>query len=351
MSLSVDITKELGSFTLNVRFQTSGGVLSLLGASGCGKSMTLKCIAGIEAPDEGKIVLNGETLFDSERGINLPPQKRKTGYLFQNSALFPNMTAAQNILCGLHHIKSKEVRRYRLKKLVETFRIEGLEDHYPAQLSGGQQQRVALARILASEPRLILLDEPFSALDSYLRWQIEQEISAMLSSFQGMVIFVSHDRDEVFRLSDSVAVMSEGRVDSFGSKHEMFRSPKTYVSCLLTGCKNISRAEKISPGMVYASDWGLAFRAGEKCGDDVEFVGLRAHYLEPCDSLNAPNAFAYEVEQELEDTFTYIRMIRKKDALGAGTIRWEISREEYAGLADRPNYVCIPAEKVLLLGR
>ena len=134
--------------------------------------MTLKCIAGIEKPDKGKIVLDGVTLFDSEQHINLPPQKRRVGYLFQQYALFPSMTAEQNILCALT-CSSREDRKEKFAALLRTFRLEGLEKKLPAQLSGGQQQRVALARILASEPQAILLDEPFSALDSYLKWELE----------------------------------------------------------------------------------------------------------------------------------------------------------------------------------
>ena len=155
MSLVVDIEKKLGSFTLHSWFETAGGTMALLGASGCGKSVTLKCIAGIMTPDKGRIVLDGETLFNSEKRIDLTPQQRRVGYLFQQYALFPNMTVAQNILCGVR-TGTKEERRRRVEEHLRRFRLEGLEKKYPAQLSGGQQQRVALARILASEPRVMV---------------------------------------------------------------------------------------------------------------------------------------------------------------------------------------------------
>ena len=160
MSLIVDIEKKLGSFTLHAQFKTDKGTMALLGASGCGKSVTLKCIAGIMAPDKGRIVLDGETLFDSEKRIDLPPQKRRVGCLFQQYALFPNMTVAQNILCGVR-AGTRGERCRRVEEQLRRFRLAGLEKKYPSQLSGGQQQRVALARILVSEPRAILLDEPF----------------------------------------------------------------------------------------------------------------------------------------------------------------------------------------------
>ena len=154
--------------------------------------MTLKCIAGIEKPDRGTITLDGRVLFDSEKHINLTPQQRRVGYLFQQYALFPNMTAAQNILCGIR-TGSRAEKKEKLAALLRTFRLEGLEKKLPAQLSGGQQQRVALARILASEPQAILLDEPFSALDSYLKWELELELGELLGAFDGPILWVSHE--------------------------------------------------------------------------------------------------------------------------------------------------------------
>ena len=150
--------------------------------------MTLKCIAGIEKPDRGTTTLDGRVLFDSEKHINLTPQQRRVGYPFQQYALFPNMTAAQNILCGIR-TGSRTEKKETLAALLRTFRLEGLEKKLPAQLSGGQQQRVALARILASEPQAILLDEPFSALDSYLKWELE--LGELLGAFDGPILWVS----------------------------------------------------------------------------------------------------------------------------------------------------------------
>ena len=198
MRLSVDIHKDFGPFRLDAAFETdSGAVTGLLGASGCGKSVTLRCIAGIETPDEGHIELDGEVLFDSAARINLSPQKRRVGYLFQNYALFPNMTVEQNIAAG---VRDRAGRKETAARLMRAFYLEGHEHKYPRQLSGGQQQRVALARILANKPRALLLDEPFSALDSYLKWQVELELLDLLGRFEGPVLFVTHSRDEVRRL-------------------------------------------------------------------------------------------------------------------------------------------------------
>ena len=209
MSLIVDIEKKLGSFTLRSRFETAGGTMALLGASGCGKSVTLKCIAGIMTPDRGRIVLDGETLFDSEKRVDLTPQQRRVGYLFQQYALFPNMSVMQNIQCGIRTGSRAEKQRQAAEQL-RRFHLEGLERKYPAQLSGGQQQRAALARSLCSEPRVILLDEPFSALDSFLKWNLELELKDLLADFGGPILWVSHDLGECRRNCQTVCVMENG---------------------------------------------------------------------------------------------------------------------------------------------
>ena len=215
MSLKVDIRKNLGSFSLNVKFATeenAPAVLGLLGASGCGKSLTLKCIAGIETPDRGRIVLDGVTLFDSEKKIDLPPQKRQVGYLFQNYALFPNMTVRQNILCGLCREKDKAAKEEEVCRVVRMLQLDGLESRRPCQLSGGQQQRVALARILVNKPKLLMLDEPFSALDSHLRDKLQMELRGLLADFGRDVLLVTHSRDEAYHLCSRVAVLESGRL-------------------------------------------------------------------------------------------------------------------------------------------
>ena len=187
--LRVDIRKRLGTFRLESQFWAGNETLALLGASGCGKSVTLKCIAGILRPDEGRIELDGQVLFDSAAKIDLPPQRRNVGYLFQQYALFPNMTVAQNIAVAA---KDTAGRDAIVAEKLRQFHLEDVAMKRPAALSGGQQQRTALARILTSQPRAILLDEPFSALDSYLKYQLELELSETLSAFSGTVLWVTH---------------------------------------------------------------------------------------------------------------------------------------------------------------
>ena len=226
--LKVDIHKELKEFDLDVDFELKKGCLGILGPSGCGKSMTLKSIAGIVDPDEGIVSLNtGEetTYFDSNNKINLKPQKRNVGYLFQNYALFPNMTVEENIAIGISDDDEETV-----SKMIKRFRLDGLEKRYPRQLSGGQQQRVALARILAYNPDVILLDEPFSAMDAFLKEQLRIELANSLKGFDGFSIMVTHDRDEAFQFCDELIVLDKGKIIAKGDTYEIFENPgcKTY---------------------------------------------------------------------------------------------------------------------------
>jgi molybdate transport system ATP-binding protein len=255
MALVVDIKKTLPNFNLEVAFEATREKMALLGTSGSGKSMTLKCIAGIEKPAAGKIVLDGQILFDSNKGIDLPPQKRQVGYLFQQYALFPNMTVEENIACGTRQMGWIK-RQKAVAAMVERMKLGGQEKKRPAELSGGQQQRVALARILINNPKLLMLDEPFSALDSHLRWQLELELIEVLESYGGTSLLVSHKQDEVYRLSDSVCVLNDGYAERKKPVRDLFEAPSTLSECLILGLKNISRARAIDDYTVDAIDWG-----------------------------------------------------------------------------------------------
>lgn len=208
--LEVQIYKKLAEFDLDISFQVNDNILGLMGASGSGKSMTLKCIAGIEMPDQGRIVLNNRVLFDSEKKINVPIQKRNVGYMFQNYALFPNMNVYENISVGLRARKVKDVDIV-VQKVMQQFRIFELASRYPKQLSGGQRQRVALARLMAYEPDVLLLDEPFSALDEDLKEDLLQELKSELQ-ISKPVIFVSHDKEEVNYLCDLKYKIKQGEI-------------------------------------------------------------------------------------------------------------------------------------------
>lgn len=295
MALEVHIIKKLGNFTLKADFTSSGGCSGILGESGCGKSMFLKCIAGIETPDSGSIVLDGNILFDSQKKINLPPQKRNVGYLFQNYALFPTMTVAENIAAGLKakkrflSAKDKESIQKTVQQQIERCRLQGLENRYPSQLSGGQQQRTALARMLAVSPAMIMLDEPFSALDSHLKDAMQQEMKEIICNFPGNILIVSHSRDELYRLCDNLSVMNSGAFIRNGNIKEVFQNPVKVPAAILTGCKNISSAVKCSEHELSAPEWGFTLAPANPVPDDITHVGIRAHYFHFVQKASAPS--------------------------------------------------------------
>lgn len=301
MSLVVDIHKHLGAFHLDVAFEAENGITCLLGPSGCGKSYTLKCIAGIEKPDSGHIELDGRVLFDSAQKIDLPPQKRQVGYLFQNYALFPNMTVAQNIRCGLHWEKDRAVREQRLGEMLRLMRLEGLEKHRPCQLSGGQAQRVALARILVSEPRLLMLDEPFSALDSHLRDLLKIELRDILRTYGREVLMVTHSREEAYNLSREIAVMDAGHILAQKPTKALFADPGSPQAAMLTGCKNIAEAVRLGPHEVDVPAWGIKLQTAAEVREGLKAVGIRAHYFHPAAQQNRfPVCFVEEMEEPFE---------------------------------------------------
>ncbi len=319
MSLFVDIEKRLGEFCLTAHVETQGGTLGLLGASGCGKSLTLKCIAGIERPDRGKIVLDGVPLFDSGKEIDLPPQKRRVGYLFQNYALFPNMTVKQNILCGMRRERDRNRREEELKRVLRLCRLEEVERLRPRQLSGGQQQRTALARILVSQPRLLLLDEPFSALDSHLRDKLQLELRNLLEQFGRDTILVTHSRDEAYHMCSHLAVMDQGRLSGEKETKALFADPGSVCACLLTGCKNIAPARKTGAYEVEVPDWGIKLQTAQVVGEHIRAVGIRAHQFH---AGTEQNCFPVEYRGEMEEPFEWIVEFRYRGQSSAASPLW-----------------------------
>ena len=346
MELMVRIKKKLRNFTLEADFSVKDEVFALLGASGCGKSMTLKCIAGIENPDSGCIVLNGRVLFDSEKKINLSPQKRRVGYLFQNYALFPNMTVRENICFSASG--SDAEKQQKVQANLERFSLQDLAGAYPCELSGGQQQRVALARILASDAELLLLDEPFSALDSYLKWQLELELGDVLQAYEGTALLVSHDRGEVYRLADKAAVINRGKMEKVAAKEEFFRRPETLAATLLTGCKNVSQARKLDAGHIRAEDWQLDL-AVDEVPDGVKYVGIRAHFLE-FHAGPGENTFPVEIVKVMEDIFSMLVMVRKAGSDGQA-IRCELPKEQWHRLqaGGKELYLYLPPARIMMM--
>lgn len=345
MSIFVDIEKRLGSFCLKVKFEAGDETLALLGASGCGKSMTLKCIAGLEKPDRGRIVLDGVTLFDSEKKIDLTPQQRRVGLLFQNYALFPNMTVLQNIRAGARREKDRGKREEMIGTVLERFGLSDHRDRYPHQLSGGQQQRAALARILVSSPGILLLDEPFSALDSHLRFKLEREVRQVIAQFGKTVLLVSHDRDEVFRMSDKIAVMDEGCIQAIGTREQVFAEPGTRRGAMLTGCKFISSIRRQEDGMIFAEDWGIRLTVPD-LPPDITSIGIRMHDVVPGPG---ENCFRCRVVEQIENPFSYTLLLEPVGAVCKDPLGWSVSKEMWQTDHAEEVEVCLPTDALLRL--
>ena len=328
MSLIVDIEKDFGSFSLKVNIEQENGVLGFLGESGCGKSMTLKCIAGIVKPDKGKIILNGRVLFDSEKKINLPPQERKIGYLFQNYALFPHMTIKENIEIGLQNL-SKSEKDKTTKQYLKKMKLEGFESRYPHQLSGGQKQRIAFARALACNPDILILDEPFSALDYHLKSNMENELIEIIKEFSGHIVYVTHDISECYRICDDIVVFSKGLGINKRSKDELFKHPMSMTEAVITGCKNISEIEVIDDNKVFAKDWCIECTLSQKLIDNAKYVGIRAHHMRIIENnlqFSRENLFELSVVKVFESSFTYIIYVQNLANKNSKAMQLEINK-------------------------
>lgn len=239
-ALTVDIEHRLHGFTLRPRFSAERELVVLFGHSGSGKSLTLRAIAGLLRPHRGRILIDGQPVFDAERGIDLPPQARGVGLVVQHYALFPHLTVRENIAFGLHDLPRRE-RERRVAELVTLLGLEGLEGRRPHEISGGQAQRVALARALAPRPRLLLLDEPFSALDSAIRVTLRRELARLRRELDLTIVFVTHDLREAYNLADRIAVFDSGRVLQEDRRDEVFHHPACRRVAELTEVRNIWR--------------------------------------------------------------------------------------------------------------
>ncbi|MSQ48219.1 MAG: ABC transporter ATP-binding protein [Deltaproteobacteria bacterium] len=236
--LEVTLQKRLDGFMLDVAFIAANELVVLFGPSGAGKSLTLQAIAGTIHPDAGRIVIDNQIVYDSEQHLDLPPQVRRVGYVPQHYALFPHLTAAANIGFGLAHLSRAE-REQRVQDMVTLFDLQGLTHRRPRELSGGQQQRVALARALAVRPRLLLLDEPFAALDLALRESLREELAQVQARTGITVVMVTHDLTDAFALGHRILVYEAGRVIQHGTREEVFFHPATRHVAELVGTRNI----------------------------------------------------------------------------------------------------------------
>ncbi len=347
MSLEVTIAKRFEGFTLHADFAAGNTAAAILGASGCGKSMTLRCIAGVVKPDSGRIVLDGRVLFDSEKGIDLPPQQRNVGLLFQNYALFPNMTVEQNILCALKKEKDPAARKAACGSALRAMRLEELAHRLPSELSGGQQQRAALARILAGRPRILMLDEPFSALDSYLREEVEGEVGSLLSNFDGTALLVTHDRDEAYRLCREMIVMDSGEVLRAGTTKEVFADPRRLTAARLTGCKNILPCVRVDEHHVRLTGWERELTVALPVPEGCCAVGIRAHDFAP-EAADGENRMPVQVGASSETPFDWNVICTAAD--NTGKLWWKVSKTTLSSPPPQaPAYLRVAPENIMPL--
>jgi molybdate transport system ATP-binding protein len=345
MSLYVNIEKHLPSLDLKINFEHKSGVLGFLGASGSGKSMSLKCISGLVTPSKGKIIVNDKIFFDSEKAISLSPQKRKIGYLFQNYALFPNMNIIDNIEIGISEM-NKEQKQSLSKEYIERLGLGGLEKHYPWQLSGGQQQRVALARALITAPDILLLDEPFSALDQHLRNNLEKELMSIVKDYSGNVIFVTHDIAEAYRVCDDIIVYENGVSLEKREKKDLFKFPKTLSEATLTGCKNISKAKKTGNYTIYAENWGHEYTFNTEVSDNIQYICIRAHNIELCDNNETINTFPYIIDNIIENPFEFTIYMKNNTNPLANIVEFKIEKKNMNFSLNDTVYLTFPQDNL-----
>src|SRR5216117_4274296 len=291
-TVSVAIVKRLPGFTLDVRWEADQSVIGLFGPSGAGKTLTLQCLAGLMRPDAGRIVVGDRVFFDAAAGVDLPPQGRRIGYVFQGYGLFPHLTVARNIAFGLRG-RPRAARARRAAEVMERLGLGGLERRYPDELSGGERQRVALGRALAIDPALLLLDEPLSALDAPLRRALRDELGEILRAWGTAAVLVTHDFTEAYRLGDRIVVYDAGRVVQSAPRSELLWQPASEPVARIMGIRNVLRGTvvKATPDRIQ-----IRWR-----GQLLEAVNSPSRsYLPAADS---PIAFFIRPE--------YVRLIRK----------------------------------------
>jgi molybdate transport system ATP-binding protein len=341
VSVRVDIRKRLGTFALDVAFEAEHETVVLFGHSGSGKSVTLAAIAGLQRPDAGSIRIGGRAVFDAASGLDLPPQARNVGYVVQQLALFPHLTAAENIAYGLVGVSAPQ-RRMRVEALLSLLSLQGLGERLPRQLSGGQQQRVALARALARPVDALLLDEPFSALDEALRGDLRTELLRLRSELAIPLVFVTHDLREAHLLGDRIAVLDEGRVLQFAPREEVFQRPVSRRVAELTGVRNVFDGRVRDDGCVEVRGLVLSTDAALPRGAEVD-VAIRAERcnlrrLDP-DGALPENCFVARVVDDL--AFGNTHTLRLEPEAAGPAVEIEVASRPYEvlGVASRARWV------------
>ena len=338
----------------------NGEVLTIIGPSGSGKSTFLRCLNLLEKPTGGELWFNGR-LIDGKTDVKM--LRRDVGMVFQSFNLFPMFSAVENVMYAPVHINKLDKKQAK-EEAMELLSRVGMADranHYPGELSGGQQQRVALARILVYEPDVIMLDEPFSALDYYLKEQLQFQVREVLRGYTGDVLMVSHSRDEVYRFCEKSIILNRGQVAMKGETRAIFQKPENVTAARLTGCKNFSRIQRIGEYEVEALDWGLTFQTEEAVAAEHAYIGIRAHQFYP--AHGSANEFTCEWRDTLCQPFEWDVLLRpvenagaagdKENALEREVIWWKVDYKQSDSLnqyqrGDRVRLGIAPGDIMLL---
>ena len=350
--MRADFAASVGDFRLQVAFESENELVVLYGRSGSGKSVTLRALAGLVRPDAGRIEIGGRAVFDAAAGLELPPQQRRVGYVIQELALFPHLSTRANVLIGLEGDRGAPARYEALRELLS---IEGLDERRPHELSGGQQQRVALARALVRPSDVLLLDEPFSALDEALRADLRSELLRLRREIELPIVFVTHDLREAHLLADRVAVIDEGRVLQFDARDEVFRRPSSRRVAELTGIANLFAGEVRGDGVRIAGLTLRAFGLEGTRGRTVD-VAIRAERcilrrVDP-DGVLPENCFVAVVTRDLAFGNTHSLQLAPEGAGPAVEVEVASRPYEVLGVAEQPRWVVeLPAADLHVMAR
>lgn len=312
-----NVCKNFGDLQVlkNVNLEVKEGEkLVIIGPSGSGKSTTVRCMNFLEEPTSGQVYIDGQKLTHANKTKII---RESISMVFQQFNLYPHLTVLENLTLApvkLQHVPKDKARETALKCL-DRVGLKAKAGNYPAQLSGGQQQRVALARILVYEPDVIMLDEPFSALDYYLKEQLQFQVREVLRGYTGDVLMVSHSRDEVYRFCEKSIILNRGQVAMKGETRAIFQKPENVTAARLTGCKNFSRIRRIGEYEVEALDWGLTFQTEEAVAAEHAYIGIRAHQFYP--AHGSANEFTCEWRDTLCQPFEWDVLLRPVENAGA----------------------------------
>ena len=353
IQLEVDIQKQLPEFLLDINFAIAKeqNPLGILGASGAGKSTLLKCIAGLETPDRGRIVLNQRTLFDSAKGIDLAPQERKVGLLFQDYALFPHLNVEENIAFGMSAKESKLRVKQEVGRQLQQVNLSQMGKTMTHLLSGGEKQRVALARVLASQPTITLLDEPFSALDTNLKQDLLELLHKRINNYAGLTLYVTHNFSQAYQLCPQLLIIDRGKAISFNKRQNLLNNPPNRQTAKITGCRNFSSAKKIAPYTIEATNWQCNLECDRPVADDINRVAIRSNaitFVETNKGVNVFSAWLCDYTELPDRVVLYLKLNSLSNSEDYD-LEAEVDTNKWRQLQDRDMYyIQLPFTEIII---